>query len=87
MLKGYQRKLVMVRTKNSKIFESAFFILRSSAAVTHADMVDEANRILNECGEPRRRIKPHVRHILTAAGISFLLGAAIVGAVWMAVWL
>ena len=27
MLRGYQRKLIMIRTKESSIFESAFFIL------------------------------------------------------------
>ena len=86
MLRGYQRKLVMIRTKNSKVFESAFFIMRSASSVTHREMVDEANRILAECGDSRKKgRKLWDRHIWMALGIGFLLGAISLGAVWLAV--
>ena len=85
MLRGYQRKLVMIRTKESSIFESAFFILRSAAVNTaQVEMVAEANKILEECNQPRRKEKRLLfRHMLISSGISFLLGAALVGAVWL----
>lgn len=85
MLKGYQRRLVMIRTCESKIFESAFFILRSaSMGVSKVEMVDEAKRIIEECNLPKRRAKRLTfKHILASMGLGFLLGAAALGAVWV----
>lgn len=77
----------MIRTKESSIFESAFFILRSSssARAMNDEMVSEANRILEECNLPQKKTKQVTfKHILLAAGISFLLGAMLVGAIWIA---
>ena len=45
MLKGYQRKLIMIRTKESSIFESAFFILRQASCDSgkNGEMINEAS--------------------------------------------
>lgn len=86
MLRGYQRKLIMIRTKESSIFESAFFILRgsSSTGAVSDEMVAEANRIIEECNLPRKKQKQITfKHILITAGISFLLGAVLVGSMWI----
>jgi hypothetical protein len=85
MLRGYQRRLVMIRTKESRIFESAFFILRSGTAqIAQCEMVDEARRIIEECGMPRKKaVRLTFGHILLSSGICFFLGAAVVGAVWI----
>ena len=86
MLKGYQRRLVMIRTKDSSIFESAFFILRSTALHKEGggDMISEANRIL-EANDQKKKRKRHfdARHILISLGIGFLLGGILVGIVWL----
>jgi hypothetical protein len=88
MLKGYQRKLIMIRTKESSIFESAFFILRQSSCQSgkNGEMINEANKILNESNLlPKKKNLTVAKHILIAAGIGFFLGAAIVGIIWLAV--
>lgn len=88
MLKGYQRRLIMIRTKDSSIFESAFFILRGSScnARTDGDIVSEANRILEESNSPRKkRVSFNPKYIFIAAGIGFILGAALLGGVWIVV--
>ena len=86
MLKGYQRKLVMIRTKESSIFESAFFILRGSLNEdAEDDMIAEANRILRASGGERKKTRCFkARHILSALGIGFLAGAVCVAAFWVA---
>ena len=76
----------MIRTKESSIFESAFFILRgsSSTGAVSDEMVAEANRIIEECNLPRKKQKQITfKHILITAGISFLLGAVLVGSMWI----
>ena len=78
----------MIRTKDSSVFESAFFILRASSCNVGAngDIVSEANRILEESNSPRRKKSvPKLKYILAAAGIGFILGAALLGGVWIVV--
>ena len=87
MLKGYQRKLIMIRTNDSDIFESAFFILRSATCEKgkQAEMVSEANRILQESDGVKKKKSFKARHLLLMLGIGFLLGSAALGAVWLGV--
>ena len=76
----------MIRTAESKIFESAFFILRASSAEkrSEVEMVAEAGRIIAECNLPKRKKRiADFGHIMAAAGIGFLLGAVTVGAAWI----
>ena len=50
MVRGCQRRVVRLRTKDSKIFEEAYFFLREdlSPAEKTTDMIGEANRIVQE---------------------------------------
>ena len=76
----------MIRTKESSIFESAFFILRSSLSNGRMsdEMVSEANRIIEECNLPKnKRNALTLKHILLVGGISFILGAILVGGIWI----
>lgn len=85
MLRGYQRKLIMIRTDKSELFESAFFILKSEASVKQAsnEMISEANKILEECNLPKKKTKSVAfKHIFITSAISFVLGAALVGGIW-----
>ena len=88
MLKGYERKLIMIRTKDSSVFESAFFILRGSFCnkSSDGDIVSEANRILEESDTARKkRAVFKLKHIFISAGIGFAVGAMLLGAIWIAV--
>ncbi len=47
MVKGCQREMILLQTKESPVFECAYFVLRKGrAAMPRGDMVAEANRIL-----------------------------------------
>ena len=47
MIKGAVRKVVVVKTADSRIFEEAYFVVKSGDGVG-GDMVAEANRIIEE---------------------------------------
>lgn len=88
MLKGYQRKLIMMPTKGSPHFEAAYFILRKEAETKSPnanDMLYEATRILEETATSAKRPPIQRRHLAIALGIGTLLGALIVGMIWIAV--
>jgi hypothetical protein len=52
MLRGSQKRMIVVRTRDSRLFEEAYFVIRRSAdehsgdADDEWDMLREANRIL-----------------------------------------
>ncbi len=58
MLKGAQKRMVVVKTADSRIFEEAYFVVRNEPEVSGEDMVGEANRIIESCtGRRRERLK------------------------------
>lgn len=51
MLKGCQRRMIVVQGRDKSLFETAYFVLRRESegrGVRQADMVSEANRIIDE---------------------------------------
>ena len=49
MIKGCQREMIVLQTKESALFESAYFVLRRGKNVTpRGDMLAESNRIVAE---------------------------------------
>ncbi len=87
MLKGCQRKLIMMPTKSSPLFETAYFILRKETAERPPcpnEMLYEAARILEENSLPVKRRTLKRRHLATAFAIGLIAGAVIVGAIWLA---
>ncbi len=49
MYKGYKRKVIVVKDTGSRLFDSAYFIVREGADEGGIkDMVEEASRIINE---------------------------------------
>ena len=90
MIKGIQRKMVLIRTPDSKIFEEAHFVLRTDGASCpsrQGEMLNEANRIIEAA---RIGIDP-AKHGARKMGIKGLLGflfggllgSGIVGGVWL----
>ena len=80
MVKGTQRQMVMVRTTESEIFETAYFVIRADAIIknTQKSIIDEANGIVSAmCADGLREKRARVRRIW--ARILPFLGGAIVG--------
>ena len=74
MLKGIQKQMVMVKTNNSSLFETAYFVLRDDAARDDGDIVSEANSIV-ECALPSPKRKGARRgEARKRRGISFFIG-------------
>ena len=50
MVRGYQKRVVFLRSPDSRIFDEAYFVIseKSGQAVSTADMISEANRIIGE---------------------------------------
>ncbi len=48
MLKGAQKQMIVVRTRNSRLFEEAYFVMRRGVGreADELDMLWEANRII-----------------------------------------
>ncbi len=86
MLKGYERKLIMIRTKDSAFFESAFFVIKGDACKNRgnrAGMVEEARRILNESGDVRVARENKKWRALLTFFVGFLLGSTITLGFWL----
>ena len=85
MVKGVSRRVVVVESPDTKLFEQAIFIVRNDAAhegVTSRALVEEARRVARDYadGETGGRFRHRMRGVLWA-----LLGAAVCGLVWLAV--
>ena len=49
MMKGCQKEMIVLQTKESALFESAFFVLRCDKKQTpRGDMLAESDRIISE---------------------------------------
>lgn len=80
MIKGAQKKMVVVRTRDSRLFEEAYFVMRHDTpdeSRKDNDIVAEANRIIHQNTDHGRS---HVidnackRSALVSRGISFAIG-------------
>ena len=73
MVKGYQKRVVFMKNTGSEFFDEAYFVVADAHAEGDgADMINEANRIIDEAagfGKKRRGGG------LFPLAISFLLGS------------
>jgi hypothetical protein len=73
-VKGYQKKVILIKNVGSEVFEEAFFIVNSeekTQKISHATMVAEAKRIIEEnFGITKRRFK----FLKFKTSLAFLLG-------------
>lgn len=81
MIKGCQKKMIVLRGVESRYFTEAFFVLRDDCpdAVPRADMVSEANRIISESASGARSAHQRKKKLSprAAAFFYFSAGAAI----------
>ncbi len=85
MVKGCQRRMIMVKDTKSSCFDAAYFVLRSDApaALSDAEMLNEAMRMIDACSvtgcleAPTRRRSPlHAIIPAAAALLGMAAGAA-----------
>lgn len=56
MIKGCQKKVVLIRSPKSPIFEEAYLIMRpAEEGFSDSDIVSEADRILSACREKGKK--------------------------------
>ena len=84
-LKGTEKKIIYLKSSDSRLFCEAFFVLREDAhAPAERDMLAEANRILDEhLMRSPRRAAPRVLFPL----LCFFFGAALASLVFLTVFL
>ena len=90
MLKGIQKKIIVIKTQKDSCFESAFFILRSenSQGASENEIIYEAQRIISE-GERQKKRKgiKESAHPIASVILSLICGIALGSAsVWI-LWL
>ena len=81
MLKGAQKKMIVIKTSDSEIFEEAYFVVKGGVERSQPDMVSEANRIIEGCGEKRRERKSRDMKALIISLISFMTGTIFGGGI------
>ena len=81
MLKGAQKKMIVVKTQDSKVFEEAYFVMRTDTAASGEDMVSEANRIIEKCCEKRRDKRRRIDASVLVPVCAFMLGSIIGAAI------
>ncbi len=90
MLKGCQRRIIMVKDTGSQYFDSAYFVIKSDLpqSCKDSDMLSEAHRMIdaytkeNQIGQPQ--MLPHKKRSSTAVKCLFaaiILLAAVLAAV------
>ena len=81
MIKGAQKRMIVVKTADSPIFEEVYFVMRRDAKSGGGDMVSEANRIIGNCGLKKGKSqKRKLKQCFFILG-SFVGGSAVGGAV------
>ena len=72
MIRGAQKKMIVIRTHDSRVFEEAYFVIRrdTEGVMDNCDMLTEADRIIrrNTAGahiaeSPARRLPPWLSRV------------------------
>ena len=82
MVRGYQKRVVFLKNTGSELFEEAYFVIsdRSDMKKPPADMLKEANRIIEASIDSRSKAKRGLFRgflgLIRKSALPFLLGAA-----------
>ena len=55
MIKGAQKRMIVVKTANSAIFEEVHFVMRRESSAERMDILSEANKIIESCDCNKKR--------------------------------
>jgi hypothetical protein len=76
MIKGCQKKIILLKDTGSDFFEEAYFILKSDATISKSketDMVKAATKIVTDSLTSQNKEKKKVK--LNSKAINFMIGA------------
>jgi len=79
MLKGAQKRMIVLKTQDSRVFEEAYFVMRTDTAASGEDMVSEANRIIDSCLDKRRSRSSRGNRAVLAPVCAFIGGTVLGG--------
>lgn len=80
MIKGAQKRMIVVKTGDSAVFEEVYFVMRPHSCREQLDMLAEANKIIENCdGSKRRGAGTRARNLIISL-VAFLCGGAFGGA-------
>lgn len=81
-IKGTQKRMIAVRTKDSRYFEEAYFLVKDSVDSGGCDMVAEAERIVkSKMHEGFSKMNKQSKSMIFPLLAAFLIGAAVSGAI------
>jgi hypothetical protein len=94
MLRGAEKRMIVVRTRDSRLFEEAYFVVRPEAEGRESDGLDmlwEANRILDNsmaAAKEREAVSssPSPRWGLLRGLVWFLMGLGTGGGIASLLW-
>lgn len=94
MLRGAEKRMIVVRTRDSRLFEEAYFVVRPEAEGRESDSLDmlwEANRILDSSmaaakGREAVSSSPSPRRGLLRGLVWFLMGLGTGGGIASLLW-
>ena len=81
LFKGAQKKMIVIKTGDSELFEEAYFMMRPDVSGAERDMIAEANRIIENSEGKKNKEKDKKMMI-----IPFSVGAALgslAGLLWL----
>ena len=85
MVRGTSRRVIVVDSPDTELFEQAIFIVRSDVStrsgVTAQKLVDEACRVARSCGGARPRSRNLLRRGSPALWCS--IGAGCIALIWL----
>ena len=82
MVRGCQKRIIYLKNSGSNLFEEAYFVIKNTSQceeVSECDMIEEANRIIDESfySEERERFGVRLISFLKKIALPFLAGALI----------
>ena len=81
MIKGAQKRMIVVKTADSAIFEEVHFVMRRESSAERMDMLAEANKIIESCDCSKKRSRMRrARGALISLGV-FLCGGVTGGVI------
>ena len=89
MIRGVQRKMIVIRNIDGRLFDEAHFILKTSVKETESEkdeLLREANRIISEHSYPACR-KKRKKYSHKALILSFFCGLVLSAALCILVYL